>query len=330
MANGNTSADTSPASSATQHAPPLPAANHPSEDTPMETQDTAIDFDRIKDRYWRYAHVNGFITADLMTFLPDGEIAGHDHPNERYWQIDNGVLELMNAEKIVTIRFDDVQLEDNRLRLTGTHLPDPALILQLQEQTGRPSNHTTREALESEIKYHGWSIGKHTYGLPNLIDKEYARLTIGSYCSIAANVNIAFANHRTDILTTYPFKALGRFWHNVPRDAEDHHTRGDITIGNDVWIGTGAFIGSGVTIGSGAVIAAMAVVVRDVPPYAIVAGNPAKLIRHRFDPNTIQELLTLAWWDLDDDTVDTLVPLLLSKDSTAFLTALRTIRECLD
>ncbi len=292
----------------------------------MNNKNTTIDFDRIRDRFWQYSHENGFIAAELMTFLPDGKIAGYDHPNERNWRIDDGILVLLNAESVVTIRFDTVTLHEDRLLLKGIHLPDPALILQLLEKNERPSNHATRDALEHEIKHHGWSIGKHTYGWPNLIDREYAKLTIGNYCSIAADVSIVFANHRTDIATTYPFKALHRFWHNVPLDAEDHHTKGDITIGHDVWIGLGAFIGSGVTIGTGAVIAAMSVIVRDVPPYAIMAGNPAKLIRYRFNPDTIQQLLTLAWWNLDDETVDNLIPLLLSEDITTLLAALKTIR----
>ena len=96
-------------------------------------------------------------------------------------------------------------------------------------------------------------------------------------------------------------------------------TKGDVVIGNDVWIGYRAIILSGVTIGDGAVIAAGAVVTKDVPAYGIVGGNPAKLIKKRFDDETIPRLLKIAWWNWDDAKIEKFLPLLLNQEITAFI-----------
>jgi acetyltransferase-like isoleucine patch superfamily enzyme len=130
--------------------------------------------------------------------------------------------------------------------------------------------------------------------------KEGASLSIGQFTSIADKVTILLGgNHRIDWITTFPFGHI-----NVDQfgggDIVGHSaTKGDVKIGNDVWIASGATIMSGITIGDGAVIAACAVVTKDVSPYAIVGGNPAKLIRYRFDEEIRNLLLTLRWWDLE-------------------------------
>jgi virginiamycin A acetyltransferase len=120
------------------------------------------------------------------------------------------------------------------------------------------------------------------------------RLEIGRFCSIASGVRLVMngANH-PDAGTTYPFWIFGRGWH----ESAQPRFRGPLRIGNDVWIGTDAWIVAGVTVGDGAIIGARAVVTRDVPPYAVVAGNPAREIRRRFDDATIARLLALRWWD---------------------------------
>ena len=96
-------------------------------------------------------------------------------------------------------------------------------------------------------------------------------------------------------------------------------SKGDVVIGNDVWIGRGVVILSGVRVGNGAVIGAGAVVTKDVPPYAIVAGNPARIIRYRFSPEQIEELEQIAWWSWPDKEIERAIPLLLSSDIEAFL-----------
>ena len=117
-------------------------------------------------------------------------------------------------------------------------------------------------------------------------------------------------------MTTYPFNVVCQ----EARSFEGHpRTKGNVSIGNDVWIGTEAFILSGVTIGDGAVIAARSVVTRDVPPYSIVAGNPARQVRLRFSETVIDALQRIRWWDWPISEITTALPLLLSSDIEAFV-----------
>lgn len=126
------------------------------------------------------------------------------------------------------------------------------------------------------------------------------RLVIGKFCSIACGAKFLFnsANHALGSLSTYPFPIFFEEWglpvEDIPRAWDN---KGDIVVGNDVWIGYEAVILAGVTIGDGAVVGARAVVTRDVPPYAIVGGVPAKPIRKRFSDGVIDRLLELKWWD---------------------------------
>lgn len=132
------------------------------------------------------------------------------------------------------------------------------------------------------------------------------KLKIGKFCSIACGTKFLFnsANHALDSLSTYPFPSFFEEW-NLERekvtDAWDN--RGDIVIGNDVWIGYEAVILSGVTIGDGAIIGTRAVVTKDVPPYTIVGGIPAKPIRKRFDEKVIEALLKIKWWDWTEEKI---------------------------
>jgi acetyltransferase-like isoleucine patch superfamily enzyme len=158
-----------------------------------------------------------------------------------------------------------------------------------------------------------YQIGRGTYGEPAVLtwDGE-GTLRVGAFCSFARGVTVILnGEHRTDWVTTYPFPKF----RDSARSATGHvASKGDVVIGNDVWVGFGATILAGVTIRDGAVVGAAAVVTRDVAPYAIVAGNPARLIRHRFDEETIGLLRRLAWWDWSDDELDRAMPLLLSAD----------------
>lgn len=130
------------------------------------------------------------------------------------------------------------------------------------------------------------------------IHKE--KLTIGRFCSIACGTKFLFncANHSLKSLSTYTFPLFYEEWQLNKADITSAwHNKGDITIGNDVWIGFEAVIMAGVHIGDGAIIAARAVVTKDVAPYTIVGGSPAKEIRKRFDTSTIQRLQHLKWWN---------------------------------
>lgn len=139
-------------------------------------------------------------------------------------------------------------------------------------------------------------IGEYTYGVRRESFFPYHpddRVVIGKYCSIADGVRFVFGEHRLDAVSTFPFKALcfGELAHS------EAASKGHIVLGNDVWIGVNAIILSGVKVGHGAAIAAGAVVTNDVPPYAIVGGVPAKVIRYRFTPDQIEALLRIEWWN---------------------------------
>lgn len=126
------------------------------------------------------------------------------------------------------------------------------------------------------------------------------RLVIGRFCALAAGVRffMSGANHPLDIFSGYPFDEFGGAWaEGFDTRSLLSLTRGDLIVGNDVWIGNAASILSGVHIGDGAVVAANAVVSADVPAYAIVAGNPARIVRRRFDGQTIEALEKIGWWD---------------------------------
>ena len=116
-------------------------------------------------------------------------------------------------------------------------------------------------------------------------------------------MSFILGNHRTDLVSTYPFKTLSDCWPGAADAPSDHEDRGSIDIGSDVWLGAHCTVVAGVRIGSGAIVAANAVVTKDVEPYAIVAGNPARLVRIRCSDDQIRDLLAIAWWDWPDDKI---------------------------
>ncbi len=179
---------------------------------------------------------------------------------------------------------------------------------------GRNPHNETRLHLAGLARRWNFSIGAYSYGRPKVRFPESGRrLTIGRYCSIADKVEILLGgDHRLDWVSTYPFAAMSGLWPQADAPDDYHASRGDVTIGHDVWLGSGCLILSGVTVGHGAVVAAHAVVTRDVPPYAVVAGNPAKVVRRRFDEATVAGLVETAWWEFPHATVTRWVPLLQS------------------
>ncbi len=149
------------------------------------------------------------------------------------------------------------------------------------------------------------------------------KLIIGKFCSIACGTKFLFncANHSLKSLSTYTFPLFYEEWEleksNITTAWDN---KGDIVIGNDVWIGYEAVIMAGVHIGDGAIIAARAVVTKDVPPYTIVGGTPAKEIRKRFDAEVIQQLLMLKWWDWSTDEIRQCLPYIMEGKINELLT----------
>jgi acetyltransferase-like isoleucine patch superfamily enzyme len=167
------------------------------------------------------------------------------------------------------------------------------------------------------------AVGPYSYGRPKVrFPESGARLAIGRFCSIADGVEILLGgNHRLDRTTTYPFPAMPRLWPEAAGLDGRHSSNGDVVIGHDVWLGSQSLVLSGVAIGHGAVVAARAVVTRDVPPYAIVAGNPARLVRYRMSEERIAVLLASRWWDLPEAQIRRLIPVLMSDRTEALSSA---------
>ena len=164
--------------------------------------------------------------------------------------------------------------------------------------------------LKKVIKNPNIMVGDYTYyDDPNPQDFEknvlyhypfYGdKLIIGKFCAIAPGVKFIMngANHQMKGVSTYPFSLMGHGWEKVMPNLNELPNKGDTVVGNDVWIGYEAFILPGVHIGDGAIIAAKSVVVKDVAPYTIVGGNPAKVIRTRFDEPSVRKLLKIQWWN---------------------------------
>ena len=152
------------------------------------------------------------------------------------------------------------------------------------------------------------------------------KLIIGKFCQIAAGVEFVMndANHQMSSVSTFPFYTL-EGWNMEAPKPEDMPFKGDTVVENDVWIGQNAVILPGVHIGNGAIIGANSVVGSDVAPYTIVAGNPAKPIRKRFDEELIALMLAWKWWDKPIEEIDALIPVLTSSDLSAVKEKIKTL-----
>ena len=228
------------------------------------------------------------------------------------------------------------------IRVTQGHVPEPSNLLTQVMMHLQTSRTAALRRVSRSFSYHARNIatralgladerkafqalqdegiivmGTGSYGRPRVHYFEPAgasrpHVTIGRYCSIAAEVTfLVNGDHRVDWTTTYPISV--RF--GLPTADTDGHPKitGPVTVGNDVWIGHGALLLGGVTIGDGAVIGAAAVVASDVRPFAIVAGNPAREIRRRFNDELVDQLIELRWWDLDESEVQSIAHLLCAR-----------------
>lgn len=167
------------------------------------------------------------------------------------------------------------------------------------------------ERFEENVLYHYPFIGD--------------KLIIGKFCAIAQGATFIMngANHVLGGLSTYPFQIFGGGWEKVMPTLDDLSPRGDTVFGNDVWIGYRSVFMPGVTVGDGAVVGAGAWVTRPVAPYAVVGGNPARVLKERLAPRDADRLRKLAWWDWPPDIVTKLLPLIVDGDVAALERAAR-------
>lgn len=201
-------------------------------------------------------------------------------------------------------------------------IPDPNEIF--------PNEYKTSCFIKNVITAPNIIVGDYTYYDDALAPTEFEKnnvlfnypefgdkLIIGKFCSIASGTKFIMgsANHRLGSVTTYPFNVFGGSWQeNTPDHMSQLPFKGDIVIGNDVWVGRESIIMPGVKIGDGAIIAAYSVVTKDVEPYSVVGGNPARFIKKRFNDELIELLLEFKWWDLPPEKLVTVLPLLCDFD----------------
>jgi virginiamycin A acetyltransferase len=204
--------------------------------------------------------------------------------------------------------------------------PSPSVRhpIQQAERLGFLKNFITRPSIEvGDYTYYDDPRGVERFEENVLYHFPHAgdRLIIGRFCSIAAETRFIMngGNHPTDWFTTFPFPVFGHGWEVATPDAWPD--RGDTVVGHDVWIGYGATIMPGVRIGNGAIIATASVVTKDVEPFAIVGGNPAKRIRYRFEAPTRDALTEIAWWDWSAEKISRNVEAICSGDLEALRSA---------
>ena len=180
----------------------------------------------------------------------------------------------------------------------------------MHSQNGKSPMETLQQGEQNKI----FLTGRYSYGIENIKVRSWgegAHLFIGGFCSIADDQTIFLGgNHRTDWSTTFPFGHILNKEFPAGQINGQPTTKGHVIIENDVWIGSGCTIMRGTRIGTGSVVAARSAVVRDIEPYTIVGGNPAKPIKRRFTERIIQLLLATQWWDHSDEKINRIVSLL--------------------
>lgn len=203
-----------------------------------------------------------------------------------------------------------------------TNIPSPDVIF--------PNEYKTSCFIKNVVTAPNIFIGDYTYyddaDAPTEFEKNNVlfnypefgdKLIIGKFCSIASGTKFIMgsANHRLSSVTAYPFNVFGGAWsENTPPHLSQLPFKGDIVVGNDVWIGRESVIMPGVKIGDGSIIGAYSMVTKDVPPYSVVGGNPAKFIKKRFGEELIELLLKFKWWNFPPEKLVEILPLLCDSD----------------
>lgn len=228
------------------------------------------------------------------------------------------ILRLLKEYNLNASEFlDEEEIKINHDKIENLMLPDANRIFPLK------SGLKSVIHIKPTIKNKNIIVGEYSYYSGNnfescvthLYDFIDDKLIIGKFCQIGANVEFVMngANHQMNAVSTYPFYIFNG-WKQDPPSIKDLPIKGDTIIGNDVWIGEGVTILPGVKIGDGVIIGKCSLVTKDIPPYSIVGGNPAKIIKKRFDDEMINLLLELKWWDKSIKEINELIPLLANSN----------------
>lgn len=283
-----------------------------------------LDFDlfltnELKSNFWNLFQENNVRMSESIRFLDDGSIAGYRNPNERYWEFGDRKLRILNKARHVSAEFDQINLIGDKIHLVGKHIMYGANgpVFHLESQA---KDYTPKPFAPTQWEYPTRKIGTHTYGSMEIIDSRGDDdVEIGKFTSIGPALKIISGNHNYKFISNYPFKSIdNHFWKPLD-DISDHLYNGKTIIGNDVWIGHSVIIKGGVTVHDGAVIAAGAMVTKDVPPYSIVGGFPAKVLKLRFSQEQIQKMLEIKWWDWEDDTINQNLDFIMTDDIDLFI-----------
>ena len=275
--------------------------------------------DIIKNRYWNLYQENNVPMSEFVRFLDDGTISGYRNENERFWMVVDNKIIFLSKNKDISAEFDEIIISGENIKITGKHILNesngPKFYLESQDKNYKPKDFCpTKDCLPSK------NIGNHTYGSIELIDSNGSDdISIGKFTSIGPNVKVICGNHNYKFVSNYPFKSIwNNFWKPLD-DIEDHIYNDITTIGNDVWIGHSVIIKGGINIGDGSVIAAGSIVTKDVLPYSIVGGSPAKILKYRFEQEKISKLLKIKWWEWSDEKINANLDNIMSEDLDFFI-----------